>query len=190
MADLFELPSTTLLKRVAKAGQYDESKHPRDERGRWTAGGVARAAIGGAVAGGAGLAALAAAGHPAGRKLIPGLRRFVLGQRYRSASAAAKDPLRYVFRGQNLSQRTALGGLGAFGAVSARGREQASTNAIRAMTGQISPAGVRRRVAAAGGVARPKQPGVVRPKRTRTDAALDRWVLGVNRVFNPFSGRP
>lgn len=38
MYDLFELPSEQFAKRFAKAGAYEESKHPRDESGRWTEG--------------------------------------------------------------------------------------------------------------------------------------------------------
>lgn len=53
--DLLELPSKRFAKRLLK--EYRESDHPRDEKGRWTAGGVAGAALaGGALVGAALLA--------------------------------------------------------------------------------------------------------------------------------------
>lgn len=39
MTSLFELPSERARKRFAKAGNYDESQHPRDQDGKWTSGG-------------------------------------------------------------------------------------------------------------------------------------------------------
>lgn len=84
--DLFELPSEALHKRLLKAGAYDESKHPRDEKGRWSAGGVARGALAGAAALGAGALAVrnpAAAGRVVGN---------VLGATRQAASRAANTP--------------------------------------------------------------------------------------------------
>ncbi len=82
---LFDTPFNKALRSVRK---YDPSQ-ARDQNGRWTAGGVARA-VGGALAGGAALAGAAAMGHPLGRKLLPGIRRAVIGARTRAAQRASK----------------------------------------------------------------------------------------------------
>lgn len=168
MTNLFELPSTTFLKRCLKAGNYDESKHPRDEKGRWTAGGVAAALGGGALAAGAGLAGLAAAGTPLGRAAMPGVRRAVLGGRYRSAaervrSARATDE----FGGLNLSPQIRRALQRIIAAEPRFGREHRDVNLIRRATNSISSAGVRRRTAAAGGIARPTQFGTYNPVKPR-----------------------
>lgn len=144
--DIFELPSVAFAKRIAKAGAYEESKHPRDAKGRWSAAGGAAAAAGAA---GAGLLGAAALGHPVGRALLPGIRRGVIGLRTRAARQASRSAF-------DRSIRSPLDLMaGAYGATSAVGRERAQTNAIRAIQGQGSAAYARRR-AALSGINRPK----------------------------------
>jgi hypothetical protein len=163
--DLFDIPSRQLRKRIAaKAGNYDESKHPRDENGRWTAGGVGRAVAGGALAAGGTLAAAAAAGHPAGRAVFPGIRRAVNAARYRAARSAASpgrvfdDAIGANIRGlgRSSSQQMRHAWQTGVSALSARGHERPLTQAVRAQRGQFSAAAQRRLTRNSGGFAWPR----------------------------------
>jgi hypothetical protein len=78
--DIFELPSVVFAKRMSKAGQYDESKHPRDAKGRWSAAGAAAA---GAVGGAAALGLALATRNPTVLRHARQMRRAYTG--YRSA---------------------------------------------------------------------------------------------------------
>lgn len=134
--NLFHLSNQRFQKQLNKAGKYEESKHPRDEKGRFSAAGVA-AGVGAA---GLGLAGAAAAGLPGARAILPGLRRAVLGARHRIAREDARGILRTATSSSDVSGATRA----ALGAVGAQGRERASTNALRHLRGQFSQASRRR----------------------------------------------
>jgi hypothetical protein len=154
-SDLFELPSIAFCKRALKA--YDESKHPRDAKGRWSSAAGGAAAIAGAA--GAGLLTAASLGHPLGRKLLPGVRRAILTGRYRTARQASRSAY-------DRSIRSPLDLMaGSYGASSAVGREHGATNAIRAIEGVGSPAYARRRAALTAAHRASKPPTPVPAKR-------------------------
>lgn len=154
MDNLFELPSKAFHKRLLK--EYNESDHPRDAKGRWTAGGAAAAGLGAA---GAALFGAAALGIPGARHLLPGVRRAILGARTRGAQAAIRDPIGTVRRAEpgfgGVSETTMSAARGLFNPT---GRyEQSGANAIRGLTGRYSTAARRRAAgtARAGGISRP-----------------------------------
>ena len=171
MNDLFDIPSRKLLRKLRK---YSPDQ-PRDEDGKWSAGGVARAVGRTALTTGAvlaGVAGAAALGHPGSRAALnivrsgagDNIRRAAIGAR--TARARNLSPSTYINRGGTDMEREALRTLARLGAMSPRGPyEVPRMNALRAVTGNISPAGARRAMAAGGGIARPKRPGVIRSKR-------------------------
>lgn len=131
MDDLFEPPSEAFSKRLLK--EYRESEHPRDEKGRWTAGGISRVA-GGALTGGGALAAAAALGVPVVRN-IPGLRMLrnkVLGAR----TVRARSAINQMNRG--------ISGLSAvLGAPMAGGLSRHSSFRAQLLRGQMPAAGLK-----------------------------------------------
>ena len=130
MDNLFELPSAAFSKRLRK--EYEEGKHPRDNKGRW-------AAAAGAAA--AGLVGAAALGVPGARHILPGIRRAALRTRYRAANVATQPTV--------LGQRVARGSdenamRSVLSAMSARGHELPLAQAARTHYGQFSAAAQRR----------------------------------------------
>ena len=150
MGDLFDLPSNSFRKRLLKA--YDESKHQRDEKGRWTAGGIARTA---AVAG-AGLAGAAALGVPGARSILPGIRRAVIGARTRAAQRATTLGA-VSARGRNMPPVEAANAA-LYGVAGTGGRSKPAVDITRYQLGHISSATQRRmaRTSARSGFNRPR----------------------------------
>lgn len=140
-----------LVKRITALLKYSENQ-PRDESGKWTAGGAAAALGGVATLAALGLGGGAALGVRGARHLLPAIRRAVLAARARGATRAA----RAAYTTSNFGSRRA--NLGAMtGAITASGREQVATNALRGARGIMSPAARRRAASrmAAAGVHRP-----------------------------------
>lgn len=146
-------PSAVTFK-VLKAA-WEESKHPRDNKGRFSsAGGLAAAGAAGAALAFGGAAGLGLRGA---RHLLPQIRRAVLAMRTRRARTAARGAAASFYsRGDFGSRRGDLGA--AMGALTASGRENAAVNALRGQLG-IQSLAARRRAArrrfAATGLNRP-----------------------------------
>lgn len=166
-ADLFNIPSRHFAK-LAKVGPWEESKHPRDQDGKFTSGGGGgggsklrtAATIAAGTTAAAGLAALglrgaASLGVRGARHLFPDVRRASLIERMRNAQAAARRAYVTSDFGSPRATRGAMEG-----AITASGREHASTNALRGAYGIQSPASRRRAAARTF-----RETGAYRPRR-------------------------
>lgn len=147
MDNLFELPSKLVAKRILK--EYKESDHPRDAKGRWTAGGVAR----GALAGGAALAGAAALGFPGARAILPGIRQAALRAKYRAARSATTSGAVLGRANRMPAGQTATAAMG--GMMGTGGRSKPNVDITRYQLGRMSAATRRRMARGPGGTFRP-----------------------------------